>query len=58
MDEIIIKINHICVIQMLEEKVGEKISTYKYLEKYSIKSLEEIRDDLVKQYNQKIKGYL
>jgi hypothetical protein len=58
MENQVIKMSHICVIQQLKEKILQdplmiqKFYSYEILGKMSLKELEELRDDLIKQYNQ------
>lgn len=51
-----IKVSHISLINMLEEKIGKCISSFKELEKYTLENLEELRDDLVVEYNKVIEA--
>ena len=50
-----IKMSTICNIQLLEYKLRYKQSEFKSLDCYLIEKLEQIRDNLVKEYNQIIK---
>jgi hypothetical protein len=55
-DEMIIKVSHIGVINMLEKAIGKSVSSFKELEKYTLTNLEELRDNLVVEYNEVIES--
>lgn len=54
--EMMIKISHIGVINMMEDKIGKNVSSFKELEKYTLENLEELRDNLVVEYNDVIEA--
>jgi len=49
-----IKMSHIGVINMLELKLGNRVSRFEELEKMSLEELEDMRDELIPKYNKMI----
>ena len=54
--EVLIKMSHIGVINLLEIKIGIEASPFKHLEKMSIEELEILRDELIPKYNDVIEA--
>ena len=55
MENVVIKMSHIGVIQILEQAIGKyKVSSFDILDKLSINDLESMRDKLVIEYNKTI----
>ena len=55
MKNVVIKMSHIGVIQILEQAIGKyKVSSFDILDKLSINDLESMRDKLVIEYNKTI----
>jgi len=50
-NEMMIKMSHIGVINLLELKIGIEASPFEYLEKMTVEDLEKLRDELIPKYN-------
>lgn len=56
MDNIVIKMSHINVIQLLKKSIGGEPYRFEYLDKLSVDKLEELRDVLIISYNDVIEA--
>ncbi len=55
-DEVMVKMSHIGVINMLELKIGIEASPFDYLDKMTLNELEILRDKLIPKYNEVVEA--
>ena len=55
-DTYIVKMSHICTVQMLKEGIDGERYRFEYLDNLTVDSLEDLRDELIPKYNEALEA--